>query len=63
VSLPLEKKETGDKKKMDDTVAACIDLTSHTSIAGQTLDTLSVENKEAFKSKIQKNLKKILTRM
>ncbi len=43
---------------MDVTVAACIDLTSASSIAGKTLDTLSVENKEAFNSKIHKNLKK-----
>jgi hypothetical protein len=48
---------------MDVTVAGCIDLTSHSSIAGKTLSSLSVECKEAFTSKIQKNLKKTLTKM
>jgi hypothetical protein len=47
---------------MDLTVAACIDLTSASSIAGKTIETLSVENKEAFHSKIQHNLKKTINK-
>ncbi len=47
---------------MDVTVAACMDLTSASSIAGKTIDTLSVENKEAFHSKIHKNLKKSINK-
>ncbi len=47
---------------MDSTVAACIDLTSASSIAGKTIDDLSVENKEAFHSTIHKNLKKSINK-
>ncbi len=43
-------------------VAACIDLTSADSIAGKTIDALSVENKEAFNLKIHKNLKKSINK-
>jgi hypothetical protein len=47
---------------MDSTVAACIDLTPASSIAGKTIDDLSVENKEAFHSTIHKNLKKSINK-
>jgi hypothetical protein len=43
-------------------MAACIDLTSSTSIAGKTQDTLSSENKEAVTAKIQKTLKKSINK-